>query len=46
MQSDKELQKLEDKLLKQKMRIDSMETNLKSYPNVNKNKDSLKVGKN
>lgn len=31
-QSDKELQKLEDKLLKQKMRIDSMEINLKKIP--------------
>lgn len=45
MQSDKELQKLEDKLLEQKMRIDSMETNLKKYPNVNKKKDSLNVEK-
>lgn len=46
MQSDKELQILEDKLLKQKMRIDSMETNLKKHPHVNKNTDSLSVGKN
>lgn len=45
MQSDKELQKLEDKLLEQKMRTDSMETNLKKYPNVNKKKDSLNVEK-
>ena len=34
MQSDKELQKLEDKLLKQKMRIDSMEINQKNHPNL------------
>ncbi|MBE7635195.1 hypothetical protein LNJ05_12940 [Tenacibaculum finnmarkense genomovar ulcerans] len=46
MQSDKELQKLEDKLLKQKMRIDNMETNLKKSPNDYKNKDSLNVEKN
>lgn len=46
IQSDKELQIFEDKLLKQKMRIDSMETNLKNHPNVNRNKDSLNGGKN
>lgn len=45
MQSDKELQKLEDKLLKQKMRIDSMETNLKKHANGNNDTDSLNVGK-
>ena len=46
MQSDKELQKLEYKLLKQKKRIDSMETSLKTHLNVNKNIDSLNVEKN
>ncbi|WCC41469.1 hypothetical protein PJJ26_08195 [Tenacibaculum finnmarkense] len=46
MQSDKELQKLEDKLLKQKIQIDNMETNLKKRPNDYKNKDSLNVEKN
>ncbi|MCD8448025.1 hypothetical protein [Tenacibaculum finnmarkense] len=45
MQSDKELQKLEDKLLKQKIQIDNMETNLKKRPNDYKNKDSLNVEK-
>ena len=45
MQSDKELQKLEDKLVKQKMRIDSMEINLKKYPVVSKKMDSLNVEK-
>ena len=45
MQSDKELQKLEDKLLKQKMRIDSMELNPYNHQTLHKDMDSLKFEK-
>ena len=46
MLSDKELQKLKHKLLEQEKRIDSMETNLKTYPIRNMNTDSLNDGIN